>query len=241
MTTLVQTVGVSHRFGGVEALHDVDTEFGTSRVYGIIGPNGAGKTTFLNILSGLQRPTAGRVVAAGDDITRWRPSRVVKKARIARTFQTARVFRSMTVRENIEVACRCMFDARDARAEVERLERQFHLQDVSHQKASTLSYGLQRRVELARTLGARPKVLLLDEPAAGLSEKEREELASILKDVKEQGVTIVLVEHHMDIVRAICEELYVLDFGEVISSGSIHQVLQDPAVLRAYLGFEDEG
>jgi branched-chain amino acid transport system ATP-binding protein len=224
------------RFGGLHALDGVSLQFGTYGIHGVIGPNGAGKTTLLNVLSGIQRPTSGRVSAGGTDVTRWSAHRIVKRAKIARTFQTMRLFPSMSVRENVLVAARCSVKRRQADAMATELIAQMGLEEFDGNPAAGLSYGTQRRVELARTLATQPQVILLDEPAAGLSQLERRDLAGHLKTIAQSGVVIVLVEHHMDLVHAVCEECAVLDFGRVICTGPTLDVMENPTVIDAYLG-----
>jgi branched-chain amino acid transport system ATP-binding protein len=227
---------LSVRFGGLLALDEVSVQFGSAGIHGVIGPNGAGKTTLLNVLSGIQRATSGGVSAGGVDVTRWSGHRMVGRARVARTFQTMRLFPTMSVRENVLVAARCAVKRRQAEGITDGLVVQMGLEEVAEHPAASLSYGSQRRVELARTLATQPRVVLLDEPAAGLSPPEREGLATHLRRVARTGVVIVLVEHHMDLVHAVCEECVVLNFGKVISTGSTLDVMNDPAVIEAYLG-----
>jgi branched-chain amino acid transport system ATP-binding protein len=236
MSTAVETRGVTQRFGGLVAVDDVSLSVEAGTVHGVIGPNGAGKTTLLNVLSGLQRPTSGTVVVGGQDVTRWRGHHYVTRARLVRTFQTVRLFASMTVRENVTVAARTVCGTAESRQRCDQVLDRLELTGVADEPATSLSYGLQRRVELARVLAAEPAVVLLDEPAAGLSPPERSDLAALLREMRDQGTTIVLVEHHMDLVHAVCEDVTVLDFGAVISRGTPSEVTEDAAVLEAYLG-----
>ena len=236
MSAAVELRGITQRFGGLVAVDDVSLSVEPGRVHGIIGPNGAGKTTLLNILSGLQKPTSGQVVVGGENVTRWRGHAYVTKARLVRTFQTVRLFSSMTVRENVMVAAQAVAPYAEAVQSCREVLERLELTERADELAASMSYGLQRRVELARVLVADPKVVLLDEPAAGLSPSERSDLAELLRTMRDQGVTVVLVEHHMDLVHAVCEECTVLDFGRVISRGTADEVTADPAVLEAYLG-----
>ena len=236
MSPAIELRGITQRFGGLVAVDDVSISVDPGRVHGIIGPNGAGKTTLLNILSGLQRPTSGKVVVGGEDVTRWRGHTYVTRARLVRTFQTVRLFSSMTVRENVMVAAQTLAPHAEARERVVEVLDRLELTARADEPAASMSYGLQRRVELARVLVAEPKVVLLDEPAAGLSPSERHDLAALLRELRDHGVTVVLVEHHMDLVHAVCEECTVLDFGKVISRGTAEEVTADPLVLEAYLG-----
>lgn len=232
----VEMAGITQRFGGLTAVDDVHVSIPSGEIHGIIGPNGAGKTTLLNIVSGLQQPTRGTVRVGPHEVTGWPGHRLVSRARLVRTFQTVRLFSSMSVRENVGIAARTVHKTKDARirtaAVLERLGLSGHASDT----ATALSYGLQRRVELARVMVASPAVVLLDEPAAGLSPSERQDLAQILQGMRAEGITVVLVEHHMDLVHAVCEACTVLDFGAVISRGSPDQVTRDQRVLEAYLG-----
>lgn len=233
---MVELIGVTQRFGGLTAVSEVSEAIPRGVIHGVIGPNGAGKTTVLNILSGVHSPTAGRVIVDGADVTGWPGHRLVSKAHLVRTFQTVRLFGSMTVRDNVMVAARVISSPSEAKARVERVLDELRLRELGAEPATSLSYGLQRRVELARVLVAEPAVILLDEPAAGLSPREREDLALLLSQSRERGITIILVEHHMDLVHAVCSSCTVLNFGAVISRGTPDEVTQDPVVLDAYLG-----
>jgi len=228
--------GITRRFGGLTAVSDVSFTVAKGEIHGIIGPNGAGKTTLLNLLSGLDRPSSGSVLIGGEDVTRWPSHRLVTRARLVRTFQTVRLFSSMSVLQNLMVAARTTAGPAQARERVEDVLRRLSLDDLADEPATALSYGLQRRVELARVMVADPAVVLLDEPAAGLSPQERGDLARMLKEMRDSGVTVILVEHHMDLVHAVCENCTVLDFGKVIARGTPDEVTRDPAVLEAYLG-----
>ena len=232
--------GVTQRFGGLLALADVSFPVAPGRVHGLIGPNGAGKTTLLNILTGLQRPTSGAVFAHDTDVTRWPSHRLVMEAGIVRTFQTVKLFATMTVEENLLVAARRTAGKRAARGVAHAALERLGLGPFAGEQAANLAYGLQRRVELARAVASGPRILLLDEPAAGLNPIERVDLGGHIAALAADGVALLLVEHHMDLVRSVCEHTVVLDFGRIIASGPTSDVVTDPRVVEAYLGVPEE-
>ena len=227
------------RFGGLRALSEANLEVEPGRVTGLIGPNGAGKTTCFNVITGLQEPTSGRVVFEGRDITDTTP---FKRARmgIARTFQKLEAFSSLSARDNVLVAAeqrkawdKSKFDPGQVADEM--LER-VGIAEVSNFMVGTLSTGTARRVELARALATNPKVLLLDEPSSGLNEEETEDMARLLRHLVKDGLAVLLVEHDMSFVMGTCEFIYVLDFGQIIATGTPAEVQADPMVQAAYLG-----
>lgn len=234
----LETRGLTMRFGGLTALDDVCIEVRVGCVHGVIGPNGAGKTTLLNVLSGLQRPSSGTFFIDGADAGRWPAHRIVGRGRLVRTFQTVRLFSSMTVREHLIVAARAVHDGNSAtrRESVDRALERLSLTSVADSAAASLPYGLQRRLELGRALASEPKILLLDEPAAGLNPEERRRLGQDIVEIAAEGLTVVLIEHHMDLVQRVCATASVLDFGSVIADGSTSQVMSEPRVIEAYLG-----
>jgi branched-chain amino acid transport system ATP-binding protein len=236
---LLSAENVVVRFGGLRALSEANLDVEPGRVTGLIGPNGAGKTTCFNVITGLQEPTSGRVVFDGKDITDTTP---FKRARmgIARTFQKLEAFSSLSARDNVLVAAeqrkawdRSKFSPGDVADEI--LER-VGISDVAQFMVGTLSTGTARRVELARALATNPKVLLLDEPSSGLNEEETEGMASLLRVLVKDGLAVLLVEHDMSFVMGTCEYIYVLDFGQIIATGTPPEVQADPMVQAAYLG-----
>ena len=248
MTPAIEIDGLTQHFGGVHALERISLSVAAGEVRGLIGPNGAGKTTLLNVLTGLQRPTEGRFRYFGVDVTEWPAYRVARHAGVVRTFQTVRLFTTMNVFENVLVAA----DAREPVPEERLIGRrrvrrnapgeawkalgEVGLESIARRRIIQLSYGMRRKVEIARALVMRPRVLLLDEPAAGLNGAERAELGDLLRRLRDEGLTIVLVEHQMDLVSQVCSQLTVLDFGRVICEGPPARVVEDSRVLEAYLG-----
>lgn len=240
------------RFGAVDALRDVSIAMAAGEVHAIIGPNGAGKSSLLNCLSGFYRPQRGQVMFEGRDITKLSPHRRAAIG-IGRTFQGIQTYPSMTVRENILTgfhprARTGMFDALlywgRVRAEEEVLTRKaeaiiefLELEELRHATVGDLSYGLRKRVDLGRAIALDPKILIMDEPMAGMNPEEKGDLARFILDIRDAGkIPIVLVEHDMEVVMDISDTVTVLDFGKVIASGPPDEVRADPAVISAYLG-----
>jgi branched-chain amino acid transport system ATP-binding protein len=243
---LLRLIDVSKAFGGIRALSNVSLTIGQNRIVGLIGPNGAGKTTLFNVITGAYRADAGEVALAGKPIMRL-PSYRIVRAGIARTFQNIRLFAGMTVWEHLLVAqpqhgamvrrfLPARWSDRAAWARAEEVLVLFGLQSHRHTVARTLPYGIQRKVEMARALTAKPKLLLLDEPVAGMNHDEATELRRLLVQLQGLGLTILLIEHDMTFVMNLCQDVYVLDFGAVIAQGTPAQVRSDPVVLDAYLG-----
>jgi ABC-type branched-subunit amino acid transport system ATPase component len=254
MTALLEAAGLRREFAGVVAVDGVSLRLQEGEVLGLIGPNGAGKSTVINLLSGFDRVGAGSVRLAGRDITRESSSRIAR-AGLVRTFQHMRLFSSLTVRQNVETAAHARHGAgvaetllglprarraqRAVRELADELLDTFELEPLADQRATTLSYGSQRRVEIVRALATSPRVLLLDEPAAGMDEREAAGLSAFLERTRERHpVSILLVEHHLDVVMRLCDRVLVLDAGRVLADGPPREVTADPAVLEAYVGEE---
>jgi len=237
----LETRNVSVHFGGVAALSSVSLTVAPGSVTGLIGPNGAGKTTLFNVISGLQRPERGDVFMAGRRVTRLGPPHRARLG-LARTFQRLELFGTLTAADNVRVGLerrRSLVHRRtgppSGPAGVELLER-VGAADTADQLVSTLPTGLARLVELARALSIGPRILLLDEPCSGLDDAESALLARLLADLAAEGRAVLLVEHDMDLVLNVCDTVHVLDFGEIIASGSPEQIRRDPVVQAAYLG-----
>jgi len=253
MTPLLETRGLSKTFGGLKAVQKVDLRIEANRVVSVIGPNGAGKTTFFNCVSGIYRPESGSILLDGHNITGRKPHQVCRRG-IARTFQNIRLFPEMSVLENVLVA---QFKHRSISPlplllHSKRFRGQEHasrhealgfldfvgLTQYANSPSGSLAYGLQRRLEIARALATRPRLLLLDEPAAGMNPQETVEMVQLVSRIRDKGLAILLIEHHMKMVMAISDEILVLDHGNPIAHGTPEQVRKDPLVIRAYLGEE---
>jgi branched-chain amino acid transport system ATP-binding protein len=248
---------VSLRFGGVRALTDVSFAVRRGEIFSIIGPNGAGKTSMVNCVSGRYRPTEGRILFEGQDVTRLRPNRRAGLG-IGRTFQNLALFGHMTVLDNIMVGRHHLLKSGFLRGmaywvggaqreelahrrEVEEIIDFLEIEHVRKATAGTLSYGLRKRVELARAVALRPKLILLDEPMAGMNLEEKEDMARFIVDLNEEwGMTVLMIEHDMGVVMDISHRVMVLDFGRKIAEGQPEEVLADEHVKRAYLGEVDE-
>jgi branched-chain amino acid transport system ATP-binding protein len=237
--------GASKSFGGVHAVVNLDLAVSRGEIHGLIGPNGSGKTTTVNLITGLFPVTSGRITADGADITREPPHKRVAQG-IARTFQNIRVFPQLSVWENIWVAYRSRNPTSSWRRFVghRQADREaiddilgfLQLRDKAEMPAGALAFGEQRRLELARAIATDPWLLLLDEPAAGMTVQEIEELEKRIRELRERGLTILLIEHHMALVMRVCDRITVLNFGERIAVGSPQEVQAHPLVQAAYLG-----
>jgi len=243
------------KFGGLVAVNNVSISIKKGEIHGLIGPNGSGKTTIFNVLSGYYKPSGGRI-SFEDQVISGLPAHRITAAGFARTFQNMRLFKTMTVMENLLVAMghhskvnmfQEIFDPVAVRREEQKfadkameLLNLLEVGEFANELATSLPYGHQRRVEMARALATDPKIILLDEPAAGLNEVETEDLRNMLMKIRESGVTIFLVEHDMKLVMEVCEEISVLDYGKKIAEGTGAAISKDPVVIEAYLGQEED-
>jgi ABC-type branched-subunit amino acid transport system ATPase component len=247
----LQTAALSRRFGGLVAIDQVDLTIASGTVHGLIGPNGAGKTTLLNLVSGHLASSSGTVAFEGRDITRA-PAERRAALGVRRTFQNLRLFREMTALENVMVGChtqtraeifhallRTGFQRREEASIAARAREALDfigLPGIADQPAGSLPYGHQRLLEVARAVVAKPKLLLLDEPAAGLNGTESRRLVDLIRGIKATGITIMLVEHHMDVVMPTCDRITVLNYGRKLADGTPAEIKHHPEVVKAYLG-----
>lgn len=243
------------RFGGLVAVNDVTFDLQAGEIFGLIGPNGAGKTTTFNLISGVYRPTSGDILFDGQSIAGKKPYQV-NHLGIARTYQNINLFKKMTVLENVMVGCHSqsskglfasVFRTAGQRREEREIQASCHeildivqLNSKSHLPASSLSYGEQRRLEIARALGGKPRLLLLDEPAAGMNHQEKIELNATIRKINAMGITILLVEHDMAVVMTVCDRVCVLNHGRLLALDEPAAIQRNQDVIDAYLGSEDD-
>lgn len=252
---LLKTEGLGIQFGGLKAVDEFNFEIDKNQLYGLIGPNGAGKTTVFNLLTGVYQPTSGQIMFDGKSLLKMSPTQITQLG-IARTFQNIRLFKDMSVLDNVKVGlhfsqnynlftaiCKMpqYFKGEEAIDEMARsLLRVFDLEQFATAKAKNLPYGKQRKLEIARALATSPKLLLLDEPAAGMNPTETAELMETIKIVREKfSIAILLIEHDMKLVMGICEKIAVLNFGTVLAFGTPEEIRNNPDVITAYLGNEE--
>ena len=257
MKPVLEVKGLTRDFGGLRALNELDLTVNEGEIVALIGPNGAGKTTFFNCVTGIYKPTEGTVHLYGANgekhLLNGRKPHLITALGMARTFQNIRLFSDMTVLENVMIGRHCRTKAgiwgaltrnpATRREEQESIDISYslletvHLQDLWNEKACNLAYGAQRRLEIARALATEPRMLLLDEPAAGMNPQETEELMRTIALIRQRyRVTILLIEHDMKLVSGVCEEITVLEFGKTLAQGDTKEVLSSPEVVKAYLG-----
>lgn len=250
--SLLELRNVTKQFGGLVAVGDVNLRIERGMIQGLIGPNGAGKTTLFNLITGIYRPSGGTIYFEDERIDNLAPFRIAQKG-ITRTFQNIRLFKDLSVYENVLTACHMNTEysvlealfrlpgrnrgEKQLRQMTEILLEIMNLQDRRHVLAGNLPYGFQRRLEIARAVALEPKLLLLDEPAAGMNPDETFQLLEMIRQIKLQfNLSVLIIEHHMDLIMNLCDNIMVLNFGRVLAEGSPSQVQNDPAVVQAYLG-----
>ena len=251
---IIEVKGITKRFKGLTAVNDVSFSVRKGGITGMIGPNGAGKTTAFNLITGVYQPTTGSIEFDGKSIVGRKPYEITQRG-VARTFQNIRLFSELSVLDNVKIAFhshvkyglaesvfrvgRYFGEEKQIEEESLKLLKIFKLDGKADEQAKNLPYGAQRRLEIARALAAKPKLLLLDEPAAGMNPQETRELMEMISWIrKEFGLTVLLIEHDMSLVMGICERIYVLEYGMIIATGTPQEIQSNPEVIRAYLGGE---
>lgn len=249
---LLKTENLSIDFGGLRAVNNLNMEINEGELVGLIGPNGAGKTSVFNLLTGVYKPTEGSIKISGVNTFNLKTNKIVELG-ISRTFQNIRIYKQLSVLDNVRISLdqkenystlAAIFRTKKFRNMESELTkkaleylRMFDLDSMANNRADSLSYGNQRKLEIARALACNPKLLLLDEPAAGMNPNETQELMEIIRNIRDNmGISILLIEHDMDLVMGICERLYVLNFGEIIAKGNPLEIQNNPEVIKAYLG-----
>ena len=255
MSCILETRDIGIQFGGLKAVDNVNFKAEEGEITALIGPNGAGKTTLFNLIAGFYQPTSGKVYFKGQDITSLKPYQRTRIG-LARTFQNINLFKDMSVMDNALVGqhCRMTYDPitamlslpakrkqeKQSREEIMKILDFMGLANVANEKAGSLSYGMQKNLEIARAMATRPELLLLDEPASGLNTQELDQLSQRVLRMRDMGITVVLIEHKMDVVMNISHKIIVLNFGECIAFGTPEEISADQQVIEAYLGKEDE-
>lgn len=249
---LLKTENLSIDFGGLRAVNNLNMEINEGELVGLIGPNGAGKTSVFNLFTGVYKPTEGSIKISGVNTFNLKTNKIVELG-ISRTFQNIRIYKQLSVLDNVRISLdqkenystlAAIFRTKKFRNMESELTkkaleylRMFDLESMANNRADSLSYGNQRKLEIARALACNPKLLLLDEPAAGMNPNETQELMEIIRNIRDNmGISILLIEHDMDLVMGICERLYVLNFGEIIAKGNPLEIQNNPEVIKAYLG-----
>ncbi|MGE5454483.1 MAG: ABC transporter ATP-binding protein [Methylocystaceae bacterium] len=255
MNNIFQANDLVMQFGGLTAVNHFQMEINSQEIVGLIGPNGAGKTTVFNMITGVYNPTSGQVIFEGKDITGQRPDQIAYRG-IARTFQNIRLMSNLSVLENVEIGEHLRLrsnwlsavlrlpayrrEEQEIKERAHSLLQQVGLDKYAREKAGSLPYGAQRRLEIVRALATNPHLLLLDEPAAGMNPNEGLELMEFIREVQQRfKLTILLIEHDMRVVMGVCERIYVLDYGIVIAEGNPEQIQSNPRVIEAYLGVDE--